>query len=99
MARYIDIEGFEKLFDKEYKATRKLIYEGETHLDNIAEGFSEAAKVIRAIPTADVVEVVRCKDCKRRYSDMCAMWIDCDCCGAHADWCNDNDYCSWGERR
>ena len=57
MSRYIDVEGFEKLFDEEYKATRELIYQGETHLDNIAEGFSEAAKVIRAIPAADVVEV------------------------------------------
>ena len=54
MARYIDIEGYRKLFDAEYKETRELIYQGETHLDNIAEGFSEASKVIDRIPTADV---------------------------------------------
>lgn len=63
MARYVDVEGYRKLFDEEYKKTRKLISEGETHLDNLAEGFSEASRVIDLIPTADVVEVVRCKDC------------------------------------
>ena len=55
MARYIDVEGYRKLFDEEYKKTRKLISEGETHLDNLAEGFSEASRVIDSIPTADVV--------------------------------------------
>lgn len=54
MARYIDVEGYRKLFDEEYKKTRKLISEGETHLDNLAEGFSEASRVIDRIPTADV---------------------------------------------
>ena len=55
MARYIDVEGYRKLFDEEYKKTRELIFQGETYLDNIAEGFSEASKVIDRIPTADVV--------------------------------------------
>ena len=54
MPRYIDVEGYRKLFDAEYKKTRELIYQGETHLDNIAEGFSEAGKVIDGMPTADV---------------------------------------------
>ena len=55
MARYIDVEGYRKLFDEEYKKTRKLISDGETHLDNLAEGFSEASRVIDRMPTADVV--------------------------------------------
>lgn len=54
MARYKDVEGYRKLFDEEYKKTRKLISEGETHLDNLAEGFSEASRVIDRMPTADV---------------------------------------------
>ena len=54
MARYIDVEGYRKLFDEEYKKTRKLISEGETHLDNLAEGFSEASRVIDRMPAADV---------------------------------------------
>ena len=59
MARYIDVEGYRKLFDEEYKKTRKLISEGETHLDNLAEGFSEASRVIDGIPTANVVPTER----------------------------------------
>jgi hypothetical protein len=55
MPRYIDVEGYRKLFDEEYKKTRNLIIEGETHLDNLAEGFSEASRVIDRMPTADVV--------------------------------------------
>ena len=93
MSRYIDVEGFEKLFDEEYKSTRRLINEGETHLDNIAEGFSEAAKVIRSIPTADVVEVVRCKDCAHKGAAFC-MAGDFPLTKE-----NENDYCSYGERR
>ena len=55
MARYKDVENIRKLFDNEYKSTRKLINEGETHLDNLAEGFSEATRVLDMIPIADVV--------------------------------------------
>ena len=63
MARFINIDGYRKLFDEEYKETKKLIEQGETHLDNLAEGFHEASQVIDRIPTDDVVQVIRCKDC------------------------------------
>ncbi|MBE6656784.1 MAG: hypothetical protein E7609_08005 [Ruminococcaceae bacterium] len=55
MPRYIDAELVPALFDEEYKKTRKLISQGEDHLDILAEGFSEAASVIRKMPAADVV--------------------------------------------
>ena len=64
MARYVDVKDYRKLFDEEYKKIRKLISEGKTHLDNLAEGFCGASRVIDRMPAADVVEVVRCKDCK-----------------------------------
>jgi hypothetical protein len=47
-------------------------------------------------PAADVVAVVRCKDCKyygdTAYGDMCKCW---------EDWLSteDDDFCSYGERR
>lgn len=54
--------------------------------------------VLRNIPAADVVEVVRCKDCKHWYSPM----------NDDAHYCNlkhglvgivaEEDYCSYGER-
>ena len=62
--RLIDADACTKLFDKEFKETMRLIRQGETHLDNLAEGFTEAHMVIRSMPTVDAVKVVRCKDCK-----------------------------------
>lgn len=47
-------------------------------------------KDIRSLPSvADVVEIVRCKDCK--YKDTCCRMIRNEK--------KPNDYCSFGERR
>ena len=40
-------------------------------------------------PTVDAVEVVRCKDCKHRYSDSWCEYVDDD----------DNFYCARGYRK
>ena len=51
---------------------------------------------VRSIPAADVVEVVRCKDCK--HSDLCGESGQC----LHPyglTVCDGNDFCSCGERR
>ena len=42
---------------------------------------------ILAAPTVDAVPVVRCKDCKHRYSDSWCEYVDDD----------DNFYCARGE--
>ena len=77
MARYKDVDGYRKLFDEEYKKTRELIFEGEIHLDNLAEGFSEASRVIDSIPTADVVPKSEVEKLIKSVDDMldlvCAM--------------------------
>ena len=45
--------------------------------------------------TADVVEVVRCKDCKHlMFSDMYG-----ECSQAHMGIVRPDDYCSYGERK
>lgn len=63
--RLIDADALPKLLDAEYKQTMKLIWEGEKHLDTLAEGFAEAIHIVKYIaPTVDAVPVVRCKDCK-----------------------------------
>lgn len=49
------------------------------------------------IPAADVVEVVRCKECIWRGGEECAMFYRCEC-GEQDTWETDNDFCSWGER-
>lgn len=102
MARYVDVEGYRKLFDEEYKKTRELIYEGETHLDNLAEGFSEASRVIDRMPTADVVEVVRCKECvwweARTYGSTIGR-CENPRNGLVSEYSEHTDFCSYGERK
>ena len=52
---------------------------------------------IKSIPAADVVEVVRCKDCHWRGREECAMLYRCEC-GEQHTWETDNDFCSYGEK-
>lgn len=49
------------------------------------------------IPPVDAVPVVRCKDCRWRGREECAMFYRCECGEQHA-WETDNDFCSYGER-
>lgn len=48
------------------------------------------ASVIKSLPSADVVEVVRCKDCKKYMTIHCT----CDGCCISDEW-----YCADGERK
>ena len=103
--RLIDADNVRGLFDTEFKETQKLILAGETHLDNLAEGFTEADRVICGMPTVDAEVVVRCKDCKHCRELNRKDWIE----EAYADgvlWCMNqsdgvwpDDYCSYGERK
>lgn len=73
-----------------------------------ASNCSNVLKIIHEIPTADVVEVVRCKDCKhqrklfhadarRKEGGYFIYW--CDLVDGYSHVCLDDDYCSKGERR
>lgn len=44
--RLIDYGEVRNLFNEEFKKTMQLIQAGETHLDNLAEGFTEADRVL-----------------------------------------------------
>ena len=98
--RLIDADNVSGLFDAEFKETRKLILAGETHLDNLAEGFTEADRVIREMPTVDAEVVVRCKDCKHYDMGVCLkIYSDGN---AHPEaWQSrrPEDFCSYGERK
>lgn len=50
-------------------------------------------------PTADVVEVVRCKDCKRAMK-MSSKWGNKDkyLCDRHKSFMLADDFCSYGEK-
>ena len=57
------------------------------------------ANELNEMPTADVVEVVRCKDCVKRQTPDCTMWYQCSVCGGQWSWENDAAFCSLGERK
>ena len=53
---------------------------------------------IKSVPTADVVEVVRCKECKYREK-MTYKYIWCAKHKVFMAMKSDDDYCSKGERK
>lgn len=55
--------------------------------------------VLETVHTIDAVEVVRCKDCRKRHTWECAMHYESDDGKEQYGWENDNDFCSWGERK
>lgn len=48
------------------------------------------------LSTADVVEVVRCKDCKNLYPDDTGKLHWCDC---HRMFVGLDDFCNYGKRK
>ena len=62
-----------------------------------ADRFRDCIDLLDSIPAADVAPVVRCKDCRWRGSEDCAMFYRCDC-GEQHTWGTDNDFCSYGEQ-
>ena len=70
----------------------------EIDIDNwlISIPIRQVKRLLREVPAADVVEVVRCKDCK--HSTSCEEIIRClNPYGLTV--CDKNDFCSFGERR
>ncbi len=94
MAIYKDVEPLEIV-----------IYQGGN------EDFDRGAKFILekldALPTADVVEVVRCKDCKHWNKTDTDIIVNIDygkCTNSNSPYHNEEettggDYCSYGERK
>ena len=73
----------------------------EEFIDAWVDGTSDATraiyKSITSLPTADVVEVVRCKDCKHWQG---ATYRHGRCvCERLSRWSWPSDYCEQGERR
>lgn len=91
--RYIDA-------DKLLNPDNIIVMQDETGIDEFPYTYTNAVKVetILNAPTADVVEVVRCKDCKwwRRMNGDKRL----QCFHGHGlIRTTENDYCSRGERR
>ena len=93
--RLIEYNEIRRLFDAKYKETAQLIRDGETNLDNLAEGFTEADRIIQQLPVVDAVEVVRCKDCK--YQTVMWCWREEE--GRNPCRVGSDDFCSYGARK
>lgn len=97
MAEYIDREAVKEIMKKH----RCLDCTNEKSLDCLLCQLNIPFTEISKIPTADVVEVVRCKDCKHAtfYScknDACYKGIICEYQIAIGD---ENFFCACGEAR
>ena len=92
---------------KEYIEREYLVKEAEAVLDFRKKHYTDKARIADAAstvewlkyyaPAADVVEVVRCKDCIKRKTQDCSMYYEAD--GEQYSWEVDDDFCSQGERR
>lgn len=56
------------------------------------EIYDEFIADLDSMPTVDAVEVVRCKDCFHYWDGVCKAHID-------VIYTDENEFCSWGERR
>lgn len=101
--RLIDADNALELFRAEYQNTENLIKQGEKQLDSLAEGYTEAAHIIKHIsPTVDAVPVVRCRECEnwkpygskaaRKLGDPLERYGGCEIWhGGHLE----SDFCSY----
>ena len=81
MAQYIEVKEVLKLFND-------LVNE----CADKDEFYNRAFDAVDTMPSSDVVEVVRCKDCKHFISEICRDDFALNfCCG--------DDYCCYGERK
>ena len=74
--------------------------------DNAREGFSGdrvtgavMRRIFDSLPTIDAVPVVRCRECRHRYTMNCSMYYECSQCGGQWEWTTDDGFCDRGERK
>lgn len=96
MAEYIEREALLKVINTRLKRLRDIYGD----YDHYTDGYDECVDRVEDFPTADVVEVVRCKDCKHLKNDT-------KYCKTHNKYYCEledtikekNHYCAYGERK
>lgn len=100
MPEYIERENAYKLISEHIEEETGMYTKGRNVGLNIAKSIIHSKE---QCPTADVVEVVRCKDCKHYHKgkesticdyDYCDILYYCD--GTHRTAC-ERDFCNYGE--
>lgn len=103
MAEYINKEEILKFPIK--SSIRTYHYDRERGNAHFIHGIERVMEYIENIPPADVIEVVRCKDCQHYFEPLGR-------CSRHSEdpdqsisgfgfsfWVNEDDFCSHGEKR
>lgn len=71
-------------------------YDKKHGSEHFVYGVESVLEYAEYLPTVDAVPVTRCKDCKHRDPED----KRCDCGCWHTPFAtNDNDFCSYGERK
>ena len=103
MSRYIDREAVLKIIGDNCPHD-KCGYNTEEEM-GAGVACYHIMKDVEALPPADVVEVVRCRDCRRWKDTSCDTiigehWGECRKPLGDYRYCEiaENDYCSYGER-
>lgn len=91
MAKYINADEFVTKLDTMKNPDSE--FATDDYIDGFSDGVSDAIKELMTMPSADVVEVVRCKDCDN-FEDIICGW-----CRYFEKPITLNDYCSRGEKR
>lgn len=90
MARYIDADKLMKsMYHRAFETDGDTMWQSGCWVR-----YRAIEQVVKEQPTADVVEVIMCKDCKWFNDIGCAINIIDDC-----DKPSENDFCSFAERR
>ena len=71
---------------------------GDDYTDGFDAGIWEAMEIIKTMPNADVVPVVRCKDCRYNNTNHCPAYVD-NPNGDDYQLLEGYSYCSYGERK
>ena len=88
MAEYIEREAVLKAFDDDA--------EGSRYPPDPVDPYAWAEAFVKSVPAADVVEVVRCKDCKH----IAKISGYCDAIRSHVSGeAQEEFFCAFGERR
>lgn len=98
MAEYIERQAAIDLFypvDPENDGS-----DGCTVVYRVGKYSSDEIEVMLSDMTAaDVAPVVRCRECRYRYTMNCSMYYECSQCGGQWDWTTDDSFCDRGQRK
>ena len=106
----LDYDEIRRMFNEKYRETKRLIRNGVTHLDSLAEGFAEADQVIWKLffdadkpqTNADRIRAMSDEELARLCSGMCRVnaeiTVPCTGCILRA-WCpgsaDEDDWIDW----